>query len=253
MRSLQGLPKRDNECRRGRTSTIWDVNWKGEDLSDASIENRRNRWIKDKCQDTLEMWNFRPESRVHDSNWEAQGSIELRPLCTQVTIVNSCIPYRSGWLHRRSLSIVSSLSPLPLEELPCVESRLCPNSPIFRRACFDYTSFSFILKWFSTTVRRPSARQRPNVTNRNLFGAFRGWTITLKSSAFNAFGQTMGFISRLQTLIGRNEYYHMAWRNSPSWCKLQVPQFSSDPQAYRQRKPLEEKTNCPNNVWDGVR
>lgn len=68
MRSLQGLPKRDNECRRGRTSTIWDVNWKGEDLSDASIENRRNRWIKDKCQDTLEMWNFRPESRVHDSN-----------------------------------------------------------------------------------------------------------------------------------------------------------------------------------------
>lgn len=30
-----------------------DCDWKGEDLSDACIENRRNRWIKDKCQDTL--------------------------------------------------------------------------------------------------------------------------------------------------------------------------------------------------------
>lgn len=67
-RGLQGLGERDNECKRERTSTIWTVNWKGEDLSDASIENRRNRWIKDKCQYTLEHVEFGRSSRVQDSN-----------------------------------------------------------------------------------------------------------------------------------------------------------------------------------------
>lgn len=216
-RGLQGLRERGNECKRERTSTIWTVTGKEKTCRMPSIENRRNRWIKDKCQDTLEHMEFGPASRVQDSNWTAEGSGEF-----------ACLVHASDdrqYLHSFSIRLTSSsfpfYSPLFISTSSwgiAIRRKVisCPNSPIFRRTCFDHTSFSFILKGFSTNVRRLSARRRPNVTNTNHFGVFTGWSITSRSSDSNIFGQTMGFISHLQTLIGRNVYYPMAWGNSPS-------------------------------------
>lgn len=56
--ACKGREKRDDESQKRKNANNWIVDWKGGDLSDASIENRRNRWIKDKCHGTLQQMDF---------------------------------------------------------------------------------------------------------------------------------------------------------------------------------------------------
>ncbi|OWZ78868.1 hypothetical protein C366_02371 [Cryptococcus neoformans Tu401-1] len=77
------------------------------------------------------------------------------------------------------------------------QRHLCQSFLISRRTCFNRTSSFFILKWFSSNAQRPTARRLSNIGDGNLFGAFRGWIITSKSSAFNIFTQSMRSIRHL--------------------------------------------------------
>lgn len=56
--ACKGHEKRDDESQKRKNANNWIVDWKGGDLSDANIENRRNRWIKDKCHGTMEQMDF---------------------------------------------------------------------------------------------------------------------------------------------------------------------------------------------------
>ncbi|UOH84556.1 hypothetical protein LQV05_001363 [Cryptococcus neoformans] len=86
----------------------------------------------------------------------------------------------------------------------------------FRGKSIPVNPSSFL---FSSNAQRPTARRLSNIRDGNLFGAFTGWIITSKSSAFNIFTQSIEVYSS-----SVNTY----WEECMPWEQGLLPHFPAE-------------------------